>query len=463
MNHALRRKTVVIGLDCAEPSLVFGRFRDKLPHIRALTESCWYGPLRSCDPPITVPAWSVMTSGRTPGELGIYGFRNRASRDYDHTFIARGDAVTMPRLWDYVGQAGGTSIVIGVPQSWPSSPIRGYLVGGLFADPATGFTQPATLGKRIRQNWPDYQTDVVDFRQKNKHKLLEQIHRMTRIRFETAAYLMRRYPWDFFMMVEIGLDRIQHAFWQYMDTDSPYYQADSDWEDVILDYYILLDNLIGEWLRDIPPESDLWLVSDHGAQTMRGLLRLNQWLIDKGYLTLKYEPETSAMLRPEWVDWSRTRVWADGGYYGRLWFNVKNREPRGIVAREDIPALKKELIAAMSVIQTENGIIRANRLSDPEKIYPAQRGIAPDLMLYADNLALRVSAAVGGTGALFTLENDTGPDGANHAAEGLYLFRSGDRSSRGTHPASIYDVAPAILKRMGLSAYKELPGDFPHV
>ena len=33
-------------------------------------------------PPITVPAWSCMMASRTPGDLGVYGFRNRS----DHTY-----------------------------------------------------------------------------------------------------------------------------------------------------------------------------------------------------------------------------------------------------------------------------------------------------------------------------------------------------------------------------------------
>ena len=57
-------------------------------------------------PPITVPAWSCMMSSRTPGDLGIYGFRNRADHSYDGLFIANGAAVKEPRLWDIVGRRG---------------------------------------------------------------------------------------------------------------------------------------------------------------------------------------------------------------------------------------------------------------------------------------------------------------------------------------------------------------------
>ena len=57
-------RALVIGLDCAPPQLVFERWREELPTLRSLMERGRYGVLRSCDPPITVPAWACMTSSR---------------------------------------------------------------------------------------------------------------------------------------------------------------------------------------------------------------------------------------------------------------------------------------------------------------------------------------------------------------------------------------------------------------
>ena len=83
-----RRRVMVIGLDCAAPELIFDRWLDDLPNLKSLYESGIHGELRSCDPPITVPAWSVMMSSKSPGRLGVYGFRNRADHSYDRYSIA---------------------------------------------------------------------------------------------------------------------------------------------------------------------------------------------------------------------------------------------------------------------------------------------------------------------------------------------------------------------------------------
>ena len=75
-------KVMLIGLDCAEPSLVEA-WRDELPTLSGLMERGVHGRLTSIVPPITVPAWSCMMASRTPGDLGVYGFRNRSDHTYD--------------------------------------------------------------------------------------------------------------------------------------------------------------------------------------------------------------------------------------------------------------------------------------------------------------------------------------------------------------------------------------------
>ena len=56
----------------------------------------------------------------------------------------------------------------------------------------------------------------------------------------------------------------------------------------------------------------------------------------------------------------------------------------------------------------------------PENIYRAVRGIAPDLMVYFDDLLWRSVGTVG-YDDIYTYENDTGPDDANHAQHGIFI------------------------------------------
>src|SRR5208337_5255656 len=101
-----KRKLLVVGLDCAEPTLVFNKFKEQLPNLRRLIENGAYGRLESCHPPITIPAWMVMVTSTNPGRLGIYGFRHRKGFSYTEGYIANALSVKQPKLWDILGRQG---------------------------------------------------------------------------------------------------------------------------------------------------------------------------------------------------------------------------------------------------------------------------------------------------------------------------------------------------------------------
>jgi predicted AlkP superfamily phosphohydrolase/phosphomutase len=55
-----------------------------------------------------------------------------------------------------------------------------------------------------------------------------------------------------------------------------------------------------------------------------------------------------------------------------------------------------------------------------------------------------------GHDGLYTFANDTGPDDANHAQQGLFIHCDPLRPGRGEHaPLAITDIAPSILAQMG--------------
>jgi predicted AlkP superfamily phosphohydrolase/phosphomutase len=172
-------QALVIGLDCAAPQWVFGRWLDDLPTLRSLTERGSFGVLRSCDPPITVPAWSSMTSSRSPGALGFYGFRNRRDYSYDALAFADSRAVRVPRVWDILSLRGRPVIVLGVPQTYPVSRVNGTMVS-CFLTPDTDrsqFTYPAEVKEEFEGLVSHYMVDVENFRTEDKDHLVAQSRR----------------------------------------------------------------------------------------------------------------------------------------------------------------------------------------------------------------------------------------------------------------------------------------------
>jgi predicted AlkP superfamily phosphohydrolase/phosphomutase len=452
-------KALVIGLDCAAPQWVFDRWLDDLPTIRSLTERGTFGILRSCEPPITVPAWSVMTSSRTPGSLGFYGFRNRRDHSYDAMAFADSRAVRVPRVWDLLSQAARPVVVLGVPQTYPVSRVNGVMVS-CFLTPDTEkseYTYPPELKHEIEGLVGRYMVDVDNFRTEEKGRLLEQIEEMTATRFRVAEHLLEVKPWDLFFMVEMGTDRIHHAFWRFFDHEHRLYEPGNPYEQAVLDYYKALDEKMGRLLRFADDDTAVIVVSDHGAKKMDGGICVNEWLRREGYLALKQEPAAPGPLKPEMIDWEKTVAWGEGGYYCRLFLNVAGREPQGVVAGEDYERVRSELKQKLEALGDPEGNPIGTIAHRPEDLYPVRNGVVPDLLVYFGDLSWRSIGLVGG-GAVHVFENDTGSDDANHAHDGLYIIAGAGIPAGQGPEQQIQDVAPTLLQLLGEPVPPEMEG-----
>jgi predicted AlkP superfamily phosphohydrolase/phosphomutase len=451
---------MLIGLDCAEPSLVLERWRGELPTISGLMERGTYGRLTSVIPPITVPAWSCMMSSRTPGDLGVYGFRNRSDHSYDGAFIATSTAIEAPRLWDLVTRAGGSSIVLGVPGTYPPRPLKGVMVS-CFLTPSleSRYTYPPALRGEIAEVVGEYVFDTKDFRTDDKERLLAQIYDMTDRRFALAEHLLETKPWQFFALVEMGPDRMHHAFWKFMDPEHRKHEPGSPFADAILDYYRHVDDLIARLLEHADEDTVVFVLSDHGAKRLDGGIRVNEWLRREGLLATLAEPTAVSSLRDVGVDWPRTTAWGEGGYYARVFLNVKGREPEGIVEPEQYEAVRDDLARRIAAIPDDAGNPIPTAVYKPEDLYEDPQGVAPDLIVVFGDLLWRSVGTVGGDEGIQTLENDTGPDDANHAQDGLYVVAGPGIEARGHADAHLLDIAPTVLELLGVEREPGMRGE----
>jgi len=450
------KKLLVIGLDCAPPEIVFDR-REELPVLRELVENGLYGKLRSSDPPITIPAWMVMCTGRDPGRLGLYGFRHRKNYSYRDIWIATSQSIKEKTVWDFIGEQGGESCLVSIPPTYPPRPVAGNLIS-CFITPGRDkeYTYPPSLKQEIEAKFGPYIFDVV-FRTDEKDKLLDQIYQMTAKRFEVLNYLIRHKKWDFFMFVEIGVDRIQHAFWRYMDHDHHLYVEGNKYETAIIDYYKYLDKKLGELLSNIDQKTSVLVVSDHGAKRMKGAFCINEWLIEQGYLMAKEEPGAPISLDRVEIDWARSKAWGWGGYYARVFLNIDGRESQGIIPAENYEKEREQLIEKLRSIKGPKGEVWKNKIIKPQEFFPETRGDYPDLMVYFDDLYWR-SAGTLGHGTKYLLENDTGPDDAVHAQDGIYILYDPQHPVNMKKDANILDITPTILHTMGIPIPEDLEG-----
>jgi predicted AlkP superfamily phosphohydrolase/phosphomutase len=449
---------MIVGLDCAPPGLVFERFAEVMPTVRGLMGRGTWGPLRSTVPPITVPAWTSMVTGRDPGELGLYGFRNRTPGGYG---LRTSDAtdVRCKRVWDFIGDHGRRVSVLFVPPSFPPPPVRGHSVSCfLWPGPERPWTFPAALGPELERRFGAYRADVPDFRADDPERVLREIHAMTDQHFAMASHLWDRDRPDFMMMVEMGPDRLHHALWHRMDPEHPRGTYDPAWEGKARDYYAGLDAHIARLLERTDERTTVILASDHGARSMVGGVRVNEWLRRAGWLALRGDPEAPGPLRPEDVDFGRTRAWGEGGYYARIFLNVRGREPQGTIDPADYGAVRQELAAALEAMPGPDGAPLGTRVVWPEREYRAVRGQPPDLMAFFGDLAWRSIGTVG-PGPLWVEGDGRGPDGCNHDWNGVFVMAGGGAPARGhTEGLHILDVARTVLGLMEIPAPQGMAG-----
>ncbi len=171
--------------------------------------------------------------------------------------------------------------------------------------------------------------------------------------------------WRVLMSCESTPDRVQHMMYRYYDPLHPMYSKEKSAEkmtfcgeeialsDAIPASYRRMDKLVGEVLKKhLRPEDTLIICSDHGFQSFRHQVHVNNWLVEHGYLVMKPggpETDMDASLLGGYVDWSKTKAYAMG--LGMVYVNQQGREGQGIVpppeARAVLDSIAKDFLGSV--------------------------------------------------------------------------------------------------------------------
>ncbi|NOT07678.1 MAG: hypothetical protein HOP28_05645 [Gemmatimonadales bacterium] len=445
-------KILVIGLDCAAPELLLGD--ERLVNLRRLMAAGGYGRLESVVPPITVPAWMCLATSQDPGSLGVYGFRNRADHSYGGLTVATSRSIQELAIWDQLAREGKRSVIIGVPPSFPPRKVNGICVGCfLTPDPVTDdYTHPGGVKDEIAKLVGEYETDVKGFRTGDKGWLRDAIFRMSRKLFQVVRHFVAKNDWDYFQFVDIGLDRVHHGFWRHHDPTHLLHEPGSPFADVIRDYYLHLDGEIGRLLALLDDETIVLVTSDHGARKLDGGFCVNEWLVREELLALTEYPKAITPFGKLSVDWGKTKVWSEGGYYARVFLNVRGREPNGTIAPGDYEHFRDEMKGRLEAT------VPGTLVFKPEELYKTVRNVAPDLIVHFGGLAYR---SVGGVGypSLTVQENDTGPDDCNHAQYGAFILAGPRWPAVGElSGVRLLDLSPTLLELGGYDVPSSMQG-----
>ncbi len=493
------RKILIIGLDGGTWS-VLDRFvgLGAMPRLEGLLNEGYRATLLSTIPPITPVAWSSFATGMGPGRHGVFGFLapQREPGSYSPPPVRR-DAVRAPSLWRLLSDLGLSTTVLSVPLTYPPEPVNGFMVTGMFTpESATNSTHPPSLRDELSSLgvMPKFQLDFTRRREAGKagehleralasdaSSYFADLEDMTERLVGASLRLMEK-PWDLFVTVFVGTDRLQHVLWDdVVSSDSGATLGRR-----IADFYSSIDAAVGRLVDAAGPGAVVILMSDHGFGRCAGHYSMGRWLIDEGYArhlprraygalraaldatglkTLaartmgkgRVERAVRASFIP--LDWSRTLAYFQPGTYG-IRVNLKGREREGIVEPgEEYETLRNEIRERVLKIEDPvGGGLIVSRAWFSDEIYDGPHTAwAPDIVL-EPNPELGYHLVLGDLASARRVTIAPKTRGS-HRREGIFLVAGpGVRAGDAASPAGIADVAPSVLWLLGQSVPKDMDG-----
>ena len=507
-------RVFVLGLDGATFDLIDSLIdKGRLPQFARLLRESVRGPLASTTPPISAPAWTSFATGVNPGKHGIFGFTKKLPESYEVRFVTARDSQWAP-IWWLLSERDRRVVVVNVPMTYPPTAVNGIMISGLDAPSvAAPFIYPAEMKKEILDVVPEYQISMhlggALHNEKRRLRALENIHRDINNRLKLTLHLARNHPWDLFVVKFNNPDLVQHHFWRYMDPQHPQFdpRARGEFRNAIYDVYEHLDQVLAHVMAMLGPETMLVVLSDHGAgPRMARSFRINEWLRREGLadtvsrqtvsplkrmkrdgielllpLLLRYVPprmknrirqvlpntlsKVASHFKFPDLDWSRT--YAYGAEINGVRFNVKGRDPAGIIDPErELESLKQRVIDGLQAeCDPESGTPIFEAVLRREEIYQgAASDEAPDLILVPRDYHYAISNRLfrqsdNGVGIVVNEPHWRGTSG-RHRPEGILVIRSerGGEAGKTIEGARLVDIVPTILYRMNLPIPPDLDG-----
>jgi predicted AlkP superfamily phosphohydrolase/phosphomutase len=299
----MSNKVLIIGLDGASWNVLNPMIESGyMSFLQDFIKNGKSGILKSTEPPITPTAWTSFMTGLPPEVHKIMGFRNFYMKDRKlQTRILSASSVSAERIWDILSKNNRRICLLNIPFTYPPFPVNGILISG-FPVPSVNcaFTYPENFKNELFQMIPDFQVMQIDIDaiQKNIKKIEDVValwNKSIYQKSELALALLKKEPWDVFMIHFQETDLLQHYLWHYIDKNhsehNPY-----DFPKVA-QFYLKLDNELSKVITDAKGRGfAILLLSDHGFQTCNCRFKANNWLFQKGYLVLNKNIKTNLSL-----------------------------------------------------------------------------------------------------------------------------------------------------------------------
>ena len=455
------RRAVVLGVSGLNRDLV-DRWIDKFPVLKKMRADGAWGRLVSTVPPSPSPAWASSLSGRNPGAFGVWGERYRS--DHSYTLEKKVDSGTIDGrirpLYHVLSKLGQRVGAVNLPWTHPVPEIPGgFCVGG---GAAGGRSEPDTWPREftgeIKKVVEKYILAVplsADRRSLvDKKSLLGNLRSMDEQRFALVKYLVEEKLCDIVMAVIDGIETASHLYLRDTDSDHRFHDPGSKERETLYEYYRFIDEQVGEIRDTLDDDTVLFVYSVSAVHRLDGIFNLNEWLIQKGYLSVKDYPGEPASVDKVDVDWSGTKAWAMGET-GQIHVNLKGREKDGIVEPDEYNTLFEQLKKDIEGIAVTNGQPLSVEVFRGDELYYGDFAeYGPDMLVHIDEGRWKTDQRVGfGSGKIINTESVEEEIREGCGRFGYLSIAGSDFPATGeVGNVSLTEIAPTVIDIMNLRA-----------
>ncbi len=300
-------RTLIFAIDGAtwdiiDPLILSG----KMPNLANLMKRGARSNLKTLNPTESPQIWTSIATGTVPAKHGIESFIVKIPGT-DKTTLPTSNLRKKKAFWNILSSPDYSVGVVGWWATYPAEKLNGFIISDHanyykkeilkncldltdenLTLPEPGETYPESLYREvepyIRFAYEFNDLDLkrfIDFNEEEKHRLgsystltrdeclsvLKYVYIYDESFKNSALYALEKFQPDLFAVFLAGVDAVEHHFWKYMEPD----KFSSIPEDLahrygkaIENYYIYLDETLGEFLKFYSNEDRVIILSDHG-------------------------------------------------------------------------------------------------------------------------------------------------------------------------------------------------------
>ena len=491
-------RTLVVGLELGDGRLLLEAAKaGRLPTLAALIEEGSWGWLETTASQLHVSAWPSIYTGVGPGEHGVYFTFQPAPGLQGYQRFHAG-LYGRPTLWQLLAEAGRRCTVFDAPYTSPEPGFSGTQLfdWGTWAHYLAPQSTPDDLLRELEQACGGYPLGIeahdLGFQPLDPVDTQRRLIAAAQRKGEAALWLMGRDAADLHLTVFGETHVAAHYCWNPGGDQS-----------LLLGLYEAIDRTLARLVQAAGPESAVFVISGDAAAANHGgwhllpeiLARLGHFasaettrpadgppqvrakfdpvralrdLLPKDFrknlarrLPIALRDKLAQRVDTATFDWSRTRAYClPTDLEGCIRINLKGREPEGTVEPgPDYEALCRDIEGALkALVEPATGRPAVREVLAVDEAFPGpRRAHLPDLIVLWDTAAPITAVTSDAIGTVSGASPDPRP--GTHAGPGFVVMRGpGIAPGQTLEGAHIFDFAPTILRRFGVTAPAHMTG-----